>query len=151
MRDIHIGDRSLATGPPYLIAEAGVNHNGDLSRAHELVDIAARAGADAVKFQAFEARTLARSDAPSAGYQQSDDQYGMLAGLELEGSDFAELREHAGEADIHFLCTPFSVEAAHFLVDHLGVPAVKTSSGDLTFASLLRYLATVGVPILVGR
>ncbi len=151
-RDISIGETSLTEGPPYLIAEVGVNHNGDLGRALELVDIASEAEADAVKFQLFEADSLARRDAPHAEYQAgvSENQYTMLSNLELPRHDFEVIADHARDRGIEFLCTPFSVDAATFLVDVLDVPALKVSSGDLTYTPLLRFLASTGRVLLLS-
>ncbi len=152
MRPITIGSRHLAIGPPYLIAEAGVNHNGDVTLGRDLIDLAAASGADAVKFQMFTAESLTREHAPSAEYQAevAVDQHEMLRSLELPPSAFVELAEHARSKDIEFLCTPFSIEAARFLIDEVGVNAVKVSSGDLTYARLLRYVASKGLPVLLS-
>ena len=132
-------------------AASGVNHNGDPRIAHDLVDIAASAGADAVKFQKFEARTLVRRDTPLAAYQTgATSQFELLSRLELEDSVFLDLASHAAESGIEFLCTPFSIEAARFLVDEVNVQAIKVASGDLTYTQMLRYLASTSKPILLS-
>jgi sialic acid synthase SpsE len=152
MRPIAIGKRSLAEGPPYLIAEAGVNHDGDPQRAFDLVDIAAKAGADAVKFQMFEARTLAVPSAPPADYQRrvSSSQFEMLESLELDRPVFSNLASHARDLGLEFICTPFSIETARYLVESLGLSTIKVSSGDLTYTSLLRYLSATGRTVLLS-
>ena len=152
MRTIRIGARQLGVGSPYLIAEAGVNHNGDAAVAHRLVALAAEAGADAVKFQLFDAASLARSDAPSARYQQSSgaSQRAMLTRLELDPAVFRDLAETAGDLGIEFLCTPFSLDAARFLIEDLDVAALKISSGDLTYTPLLRFVSGADRPILLS-
>ncbi|MDH5373927.1 MAG: N-acetylneuraminate synthase family protein [Acidimicrobiia bacterium] len=152
MTALNIGKTRLDDGTPYLIAEAGVNHNGDEELAHRLVEVGAVSGADAIKFQLFEPATLVRPETPSAEYQRkvSSNQFDMLRRLELPRPAFKELAEHAREQGVHFLCTPFSIDAAEFLVEDLQVDAVKVSSGDLTFTPLLRYLAGTGLPVLLS-
>ncbi len=144
-------------GPPhpcYVIAEAGVNHNGRPELAHALVDAAADAGADAVKFQTFDATALAHPDAPRALYQQRNlgedgSQLSMLQRLELPRDAHAALREHAHLRGIEFLSTPFDTGSADFL-EALGVPAFKISSGDLNNPLLLRHVARKNRPILLS-
>jgi N-acetylneuraminate synthase/N,N'-diacetyllegionaminate synthase len=151
LRDIRIGERSLAYGLPYLVAEAGVNHDGDLTTALEMVDLAADVGVDAVKFQMFGSDDLVRIDAPSAAYQgRAKSQHQLLTDLQLDQTDLAKLAEHARHRGIEFLCTPFSVGALRFLVDELDVVAIKLSSGDLTYSELLRVAAATGLPILLS-
>ena len=152
MRNIQIGPRPLGHGPPYLIAEAGVNHNGDPALAHDLVEIAFEAGADAVKFQLFDAERLTRADGPLADYQigQAASQLEMLQGLQLERDDYLKLADHCRRLGIEFLCTPFSIDAATFLVAEADVAAVKVGSGDVTFTSFLRHLARLGRPVLLS-
>ena len=140
-------------GEVVVIAEAGVNHDGDPDLAHRLVDVAADAGADAVKFQTFDPDRLVSTTAGAAPYQRARgaaaDQHSLLAALTLPSSVWAELRDHATERAIVFLSTPFDLGSAELLVG-LGVPGLKVSSGELTNTPFLRELATFGVPLLVS-
>ena len=140
-------------GDVVVIAEAGVNHDGDLALAHRLVDVAAEAGADAVKFQTFDPAQLVSAAASATPYQRERggavDQRSLLDALTLPTSAWVELRDHADERGITFLSTPFDLASAHLLVD-LGVPALKVSSGELTNTPFLAELASLGVPLLVS-
>lgn len=154
MQQVKIADRTVPTeGEVYVIAEAGVNHNGDVELAHRLVDIAVRSGADAVKFQTFSADRLVSSAAATTPYQRdrggSSDQRSLLEALTLPEAAWAELRDHALEAGITFLSTPFDIASAEMLVG-LGLPALKVSSGELTNVPYLREMAQLGVPLLVS-
>jgi N-acetylneuraminate synthase len=138
----------------YVIAEIGVNHNGSVELAKELIDVAASAGADAVKFQTFSADDLVTSGARKAEYQSrntGDDgtQHAMLAALELSETDFQELMSYCAEQPIDFLSTPFGPAQADML-ERLGVSAFKVSSGDLTFHSFLAHLGAKGRPIILS-
>lgn len=126
----------------HVIAEAGVNHNGSLKLALELVEVAARAGADAVKFQAFHAESLVAKSACKADYQiantgEAGTQYDMLRKLQLSRDDFHVIREHCRERGIEFLATPFDLESVVYLIKDIGQTQLKISSGDLTNAPLL--------------
>lgn len=155
MKTIEIAGRSIGSGCPcFLIAEAGVNHNGDLDVAFQLVDAASKAGADAVKFQTFSADRLVTRDAPKADYQKQhtsadESQYEMLKKLELSESDHRALLAFCQSRRILFLSTPFDEESADFL-DELGVAAFKVSSGDLTCHPLLERLAAKGRPVILS-
>ncbi len=125
----------------YIIAEAGVNHNGDLALARELVDRAAAAGADAVKFQTFNSRKLVSRTAPKAAYQkqttaEAESQLDMLCKLELPRQWHFELRDRAKSRGIEFLSTAFDIESLDFL-DSLGMPFYKVPSGEITNGPLL--------------
>ena len=137
----------------YFIAEAGVNHDGDVEQARALVDAAADAGADAVKFQTFAADRLVSPDAPKAAYQEetddADSQYEMLRRLELPRAAHGELRDYCAERGIQFLSTPFDPESADFL-DGLGLPAIKLGSGELDNRPLLGHVAGLGRPMIVS-
>lgn len=151
---VRIGTLELARdGEVVVIAEAGVNHDGDPELAHRLVDVAADAGADAVKFQTFDPDRLVSAAADATPYQRargaSVDQRSLLASLTLPSSVWAALRDHAAARGIEFLSTPFDLGSAELLVG-LGVPALKVSSGELTNTPFLRELATFGVPLLVS-
>jgi len=138
----------------YVIAEIGVNHNGSADLARDLIDVAADAGADAVKFQMFSADTLVTKRASKATYQSrntGDDgsQHAMLARLELAESDFRDLMSYCADCGIDFLVTPFGIDAADSL-EALGVQAFKVSSGDLTYHQFLAHLARKGLPIILS-
>ncbi|WP_028642252.1 N-acetylneuraminate synthase family protein [Nocardioides sp. URHA0020] len=136
-----------------VIAEAGVNHDGDEGRAHELIDVAVRSGADAVKFQTFDPALLVSSHAQTTPYQRdragAEDQAGLLAALTLPTEAWARLRDHAEGEGLTFLSTPFDLGSARLLAG-LGVAAIKTSSGELTNTPFLQALAELGLPLLVS-
>ena len=153
IRTFSIGSRVIGDGPVFVIAEAGVNHNGDPALAHRLIDAAADAGADCVKFQTFDPAALASSTAPTAAYQQRamahDDQRRMLEQLVLPGDAWPALRDHARDRGIEFLSSPFD-EASADLLEALGVPAFKVASGELTNIPFIQRLARLGRPLLVS-
>ena len=125
-----------------IIAEAGVNHNGSLERALELVDRAAEAGADVVKFQTFDAAKLASSQAQKADYQVRNGETGegqleMLQRLQLSHDDHRQIIERCEKAGIGFLSSPFDADSLGFLVDDLGLTQIKLGSGELTNAPIL--------------
>jgi N-acetylneuraminate synthase len=138
----------------YVIAEAGVNHNGDLDLARTLVDRAAESGADAVKFQTFDAKKLATSSAPKASYQQrttdaSESQLEMLRKLEMPRDWHWELRDRAHTCGIEFLSTAFDAGSLTFL-EELDMPFYKVPSGELTNGPLLWQFARQGRPLVVS-
>lgn len=138
----------------YIIAEAGVNHNGDINRAKELVDIAKDAGCDCVKFQTFSADKIVTKQAKKAKYQientnNEDSQYNMLKKLELSYEEFAQLKEYCDEQRIDFLSTPFDEEAVD-LLETLGVDAYKIPSGEITNKPLLQYIAEKKKKVLLS-
>jgi N-acetylneuraminate synthase len=138
----------------FVIAEIGVNHNGKLKMAHELIDAAVNSGANAVKFQTFIAEQLASTVAPKADYQKNltnseETQLEMLRSFELSQKDHAELMSHCKEVGIIFLSTPFDETAADML-DDLGVSAFKIGSGDMTNLPLLRHVTKKGKPLLLS-
>lgn len=138
---------------PYFIAEAGVNHNGDVSKGVDLIEAAADAGADAVKFQTFDTDRLVVSAAPTAEYQQDrtdkESQREMLQQYELSRAEHRRLVEASKRHGIDFLSTPFDPGSAAML-DDLGVPAFKIGSGDLTNHLLLKRVAQFGAPMIVS-
>jgi len=151
---VRIGDRSVgAENPVYVIAEAGVCHNGDGETALRMVEAAANAAADAVKFQMFTAKELATSKAPTAEYQQSSTgerrQGSMLARLELSDAEFLEIRARCEALSIDFLATPFSLLDVSRLAP-LDPPAVKIASTDLNNVRLLEAVAMTGLPLIVS-
>ena len=152
---IALDDRSIGAGQPcFIIAEAGVNHNGDLALAHRLIDVARAAGADAVKFQTFKADQLVTLDAPKAEYQlqqteAGESQYEMLKRLELSAEAFRDLQQHCREAGIRFMSTPFDEDSAD-LLSELGVTVFKTPSGEITNLPYLAHVARKGRPLIVS-
>jgi N-acetylneuraminate synthase len=140
--------------PTCIIAEAGVNHNGSLYIAHQLVDAAADAGADVVKFQTFRAEKLVTRQAQKAAYQErltdgGQSQFDMLKALELSESAHRELLHHCSERGIEFMSSPFDAESLAFLVS-LGVRRIKLGSGELTNAPLLLAAAQTGLPLILS-
>ncbi len=137
----------------FIIAEAGVNHNGDEDLAIQLVDIAANCGADAVKFQTFSADKLVAKGTAKASYQAREtgdgDQHGMLKALELSDAAHERLAQACARHGIEFMSTPFDEEAADMLLD-LGMRRIKVPSGELTNLPFLRFLAAKGVPLILS-
>ncbi|HYL40026.1 MAG TPA: N-acetylneuraminate synthase family protein, partial [Candidatus Binatus sp.] len=151
---IDIGGRQVGGGSPcFVIAEVGVNHNGDPARANELVDVAARVGADAVKFQAFTPSLVASPNAPKAAYQverdQSASQAEMLARLALDPATFADLKAHADAVGVSFISSAFDDRSVAML-EAIDVPALKIASGELTNLPLLETMAATGRPLLMS-
>ena len=140
-------------GEVFVIAEAGVNHNGELALARRLCDVARSAGADAVKFQTFRAEDLVVPGAPTAAYQSrqtgESDQFAMLRKLELSEDQHRQLREHCDGIGIEFFSTPFSEDAVDMLV-RLGVKRLKMPSGELTHRALVAKAAASGLPLLIS-
>jgi len=139
--------------PCYIIAEAGVNHNGSEDLAFKLVDAAVDAGADAVKFQTFKAEKLVTRQARKAAYQEvqtgEGDQFAMLKALELSEQVLHHLASYCAGKGIEFLSTPFDEESADFLID-LGCHRLKIPSGELTNTPFLRFLAAKGLPMILS-
>jgi len=138
----------------FVLAEAGVNHNGDPALARALVDVAAAAGADAVKFQTFRVDRLLTRRAAKAEYQQrttgsGQSQYEMLARLELSAEDHEMLFAHCAKVGIEFVSTPFDPESARYL-KRLGVRRIKISSGDVTNLPMLEVVGALGLPVILS-
>lgn len=157
---IRIGDRLIGEGHRcFVIAEAGVNHNGSIDRAIELIDCAASAGADAVKFQTFNSKKLVTPSAPQAAYQRRNLERGqsqlgqsqleMLQQLELSREDHQRLIEHCQDRGIRFMSTPFDELSVDLLVD-LGVDVFKIPSGEMTNTPFLAHVASKGLPMIVS-
>jgi N,N'-diacetyllegionaminate synthase len=143
-----------AAHPCFVIAEAGVNHNGDLAVARALVDAAVAAGANAVKFQTFRAERLVTLEAPKAEYQQrttgsGESQFAMLKRLELSERHHRDLMAYCEAQGILFLSTPFDETSADFL-ETLGVSAFKLPSGEITNLPFLQHVARKGKPIILS-
>lgn len=137
----------------FIIAEAGVNHNGDADRALRMVDAAHAAGADAVKFQTFSADKLAAPGAEKADYQKRETggggQHAMLRALEMSEDLHHRLIARCGEVGVEFMSTPFDEEAADFLVD-AGMARIKVPSGEIVNHPFLRHLAALDRPLIVS-
>jgi N,N'-diacetyllegionaminate synthase len=139
----------------FIIAEAGVNHNGSTELAKKLIDAASDAGADAVKFQTFKAEKLVSRDAKKAAYQQenmqeeSDSQFAMLKKLELDVATHKELIAYAQSKNIMFLSTPFDLESIK-LLDDLGLEIFKIPSGEITNLPYLRAIAKLGKRVVLS-
>ncbi|NUQ16643.1 MAG: N-acetylneuraminate synthase family protein, partial [Flavobacteriales bacterium] len=138
----------------YIIAEAGVNHNGSLDLAFRLVDEARAAGADCVKFQTFKAERIVTAAAPKANYQlevtdRAESQFDMLRKLELDREAFARIQDRCRQAGIDFMSTPYNPEDAE-LLHGLGVDAFKIASGQLVELPFLRQVARYGRRMIVS-
>ncbi len=137
-----------------IIAEAGVNHNGDIKLAHKLIDAAFNAGADIVKFQTFLPSALSTDYAPLAEYQKSNignkiSQLEMLNKLKLSESDHYELIQHCNEKDIEFLSTPFDLPSLS-LLKKFSLKRNKIPSGEITNLPLIRKIAEINKPIILS-
>jgi N,N'-diacetyllegionaminate synthase len=138
-----------------IIAEAGVNHNGEIEKAKQLIDAAAAAGADYVKFQTFKADKLVSTEAKKAAYQAKnindgdDSQYGMLKKLELSEADHHTLKKYAQGAGIKFLSTGFDEDSLDFL-DAIGIDFFKVPSGEITNYPYLQHIASKKKPVLLS-
>ncbi|OYY94504.1 MAG: N-acetylneuraminate synthase [Hydrogenophilales bacterium 28-61-23] len=137
-----------------IIAEAGVNHNGDINMAKRLIEIAAEAGADLVKFQTFSADRLATAAAKKAAYQTqttdaAESQHAMLHRLELKREMHGVLIEHCRQQSIVFCSTGFDIQSVDFLVE-LGVDRIKIPSGEITNLPYLRHIGGLGKPVIIS-
>jgi len=154
-KKIKIANKLIGNGEPvFIIAEAGVNHNGNINLAKKLIDIAKKAGADAVKFQTWLTEEIVTKDAEGAEYQMKtanakETQYEMLKKLELSQNDFRELKKYADKKKIIFLSTPDEEKSADFLFK-LDVPAFKIGSGEVTNLPYLKHIAKKKKPIILS-
>jgi N,N'-diacetyllegionaminate synthase len=155
VKQVRIGSREVGAGRPcFVIAEVGVNHDGSLVRALELVQAAAEAGADAVKFQTFRADRLATAAAPKALYQLAatdvaESQLEMLRRLELSPDAHRRVKAAAESAGVEFLSSMFDEESADML-HGLGVSAFKVPSGEITNLPLLAHVGQLGLPVILS-
>lgn len=155
MIKVRIGDRLIGHGQPvFIVAEAGVNHNGQVDLGKKLIDLAKVSGADAVKFQTFKTEKVITEYAEKADYQKlatgsDESQFEMIKELELTHEEFMELFNHAKKKNIIFLSSPFDKDSVD-LLDNLGVPAFKVASGEITNFPLLRYIAGKKKPIILS-
>ena len=137
-----------------IIAEAGVNHNGSIPMAKEMIDVAADAGADLVKFQTFTAEKLVIKTAKKADYQknssdQTESQFQMIKKLELSRNDHEILLEHCNKNNIQFLSTPFDRQSIN-LLDEINIPFFKIPSGEITNLPYLRHIGGIGKPVVIS-
>lgn len=141
MREIKVAGKNIGNGhPTYMIAEAGLNHNGDVKLARDLIAAASECGADAVKFQTFDTDEFIAHDSPY---------YDIFKNSELSSDEFAELKAYAAQLGILFFSTPFDFRSADFLSE-LDVELFKIASCDLTNLPILRHVARMGKPILLS-
>lgn len=139
----------------FIIAEAGVNHNGDIKLAYQLIDAAREAGADAVKFQTFKTEKIVTRQADMADYQKenlavSDSQFEMIKKLELSYDEFRELQAYCKRTGILFLSTPDEEDSLDFLADELDIPWLKIGSGEMNNYPFLRRVASKQKPIILS-
>ena len=139
----------------YIIAEAGVNHNGSIDMAKQLVDVAAHAGADAVKFQTFKAEMVVSKHAPKADYQkkttvENESQLDMVRKLELGEAAHRVLIEYCRSKGIEFLSTPFDFGSIDLLIRKLDLPRIKIPSGEITNGPYLLHIARTGKPVILS-
>lgn len=152
---IPLNGKSIGPGQRcFVIAEAGVNHNGDIELARRLVDAAAEAGADAVKFQALRAEALVSRTAPKAAYQlqttaREESHFEMIRRLELDEAALREIQSYSTRRGILFIATPFDDESARML-DAMKVPLIKISSGEVINLPFLTHVARMGRPIVLS-
>ena len=137
-----------------IIAEAGINHNGDINIAKKLIEEASKAGADIVKFQTFKADLIATSKAKKANYQKINtdpkiNQKEMLHKLQLKDEDFFELYDHCKKYNIEFLSTPFDFESLELLLK-IGIKRIKVPSGEITNLPFLRIIGSKNLPIILS-
>jgi N-acetylneuraminate synthase len=155
IKSIQIADKKIGYDHPcFIIAEAGVNHNGNPDLAKKLIDAAVASGADAVKFQTFHTENVVTSTADKAEYQKSttpsnESQYDMIKKLELSDDVFFELSDYAKMKGIIFLSTPFDEDSVD-LLDQMAVPAFKIPSGEITNFPLLKKIAEKQKPIILS-
>lgn len=152
---INIGNKLIGDNQPcFIIAEAGVNHDGDIEKAKKLIDIAKNAGADSVKFQTWITEEIITKTVEQAEYQKKntgleESQYNMIKKLELTFDQFKELKEYAENNNIMFLSTPDDEKSVDFL-DELGVPAFKIGSGELNNYLMIKKIGEKGKPIILS-
>jgi N-acetylneuraminate synthase/N,N'-diacetyllegionaminate synthase len=143
MRGLRIERRVINRGrPAYILAEIGINHEGDINLAKEMIDAAAECGADGVKFQSFRAGDLVDKDA-------SPDYYELFKRVELSRKEHEKLFAYCGDKGLNFLSTPFDNSMVDMLIG-LGVGAMKVASGDLTHLPMLRHIGSKGVPVILS-
>ncbi len=148
-------NRGVAHSRIQIIAEAGVNHNGSLEKALQLIDIAKESGADAVKFQTFKAQAISNYSAPKAEYQKQNNpieesQLEMLKRLELDETAHQSLITHCKDQNIQFLSTPFDIASLDMLHKKFNIPQIKIPSGEITNLPFLLKIAKTGKPVILS-
>lgn len=155
VREIKIGTRIIGEGRPvFVVAEAGINHNGDMRLAKRMIDAAKAAGADAVKFQSYKTERIITKSAPSAEYHKrtaarDESWYSLLKRIELGDAETQMLCEYCRRRGIEFLSTPYDEKSAS-LLHALGLGAFKISSTDMDNLPLLEHIARFGKPIILS-
>jgi N,N'-diacetyllegionaminate synthase len=155
VKSVKIKNSLIGPGNPcFIIAEAGVNHNGDMILAHKLIDAAVKTGVDAIKFQSFKTEELVTPEAQKARYQvettgDSGGQFAMLKSLELTVNQQKELKTHCDNAELLYLCTPYE-EGSVDLLAEIGVSGYKIASTDVTNIPFLRYIAKKDLPVILS-
>lgn len=155
MNSVQVGEKHIGEGNNvYIVAELGVNHNGDINIIKELIDKAAEANVDAVKFQKFKTEKLVIKDAPKAKYQEittdkTESQFDMLKRLELDDNKIQYLYNYAISKGLDAFATPFDNESVDYLYN-LGIKAYKIGSGDITNIPMLKRVAQKGIPIILS-
>tara|TARA_Y100001970_G_C14259237_1_gene878294 strand:- start:16245 stop:17252 length:1008 start_codon:yes stop_codon:yes gene_type:complete len=144
----------MKTNKTLIIAEAGVNHNGNLKLAKKLINLASLAGADIVKFQTFKAEKIVSMSAPKANYQKittskHETQYDMLKKYELSFDDHLILKQYCNKKKIEFLSTPFDINSVN-LLKKISLKRIKISSGDITNLPFLRSIARLNIPTIMS-
>ena len=155
INSIRVGSKKVGENEPvYIIAEAGVNHNGSIEKAKKLIDIALKIKADAIKFQTFNTDKLLLKNAEKPEYQKKQDikesQYNMLKKLELTKNDHFILNDYARDNNIDFLSTPYDYNSVDFLVS-LGVSAIKLSSIEIVNHPFIDYVISKKIPIILSN
>lgn len=151
--EIIIDDKKI--GPQhqcYIIAEIGVNHNGEFDLVKKLIDHAVESGADAVKFQKRNLESLYRKqslDNPNSESQGFEIMLTELKNLELSKEDYIKIADYCKEKKITFLCTPWDIPSVDFL-EQIGISAFKVSSGDMTNFQLIKYISKIGKPMIIS-
>ena len=145
----------MSKGKVYIIAEAGVNHNGDMELARKLVREGAEAGVNAVKFQTFRPENVVTQTAEKAAYQKvttgtQESQLEMLRKLTLQDKDYLELQDLCRECGVDFISTPFDSDSLRFLTTELDMPFIKVPSGEITNAPFLLEIANTGKPVVLS-
>ena len=153
--NFNIGTRNIgAMSEPYIIAEVGINHNGNLKTALEMIEVAKNSGADAVKFQTFKATEFCGDPEQqfsyfSAGKEVTESMISMFKRMELKGHDWFKIKEYADKLGIEFFSTPQNYSDLEVLMP-LGIQVIKIGSDDLTNLPLIRKYATSGLPIILS-
>ncbi|MFX1506533.1 MAG: N-acetylneuraminate synthase [Promethearchaeota archaeon] len=153
-QDFHIGSKRISQeSSVFIVAEAGVNHNGDIDLAKQLIDIASEAEVDAVKFQTFVAEEVVTSDAGTARYQQKitgkEKQIDLIKGFELPLEAFRELYAYAHDKGLIFLSTPFDLISVDFLAK-IQIPAFKIPSGEIVNPLMIKRIAKYKLPVILS-